>query len=416
MPLTLVPREENDALMHASKRHLASALILGFSVVLAGCAGNLTSEATRVTEPAEPSPSPSPSSTPVQRPDVPAPPEQLTFEAGAELDPGVWLAGWHAQPIDMTHGYPVVYPRDDWEDKHLSEGCEASRYHQFGSLEGLDLTLDDRTLSDQFLAQVLEMSVADVSDGGSDVAFPVVGRWPTTADFRVRAGSWSDGGSWLAAVRVFGALDTALVIQLNCEPGPMTGASGQQMFDLLPQVAGPDALEVGLGRVDWNVVEALAFDDGADLVASSEARWVDAALMQDASWTFDDGEPNDGRWSFTSGDGDCTADYEQSLLDENSSAVGDREASDELLASVLEDADAVQDDAVDGSFALGVPGNDLVAMRLIEGSEPSARWVTGARAFTGPLFGFTITITCSKGDPLKALELVAAGSAIQVVP
>ena len=200
---------------------------------------------------------------------MPAPPEQLTFEAGADLDPEVWLAGWHAEPIDMTHGYPVVYPRDDWEEKHLSDGCEASRYHRFGSLDGLDLTLDDRTLSDQFLAQILEMPVADVTDGGSDVAFPVVGRWPMTADFRVRAGGWSDGGSWLAAVRVFGALDTALVIQLDCDPGPMTGASGQQMFDLLPEVVGLDALDVGLGRVDWNIVEALTFDDGADLVASS---------------------------------------------------------------------------------------------------------------------------------------------------
>ena len=399
--------------MHASWRYLGSVLIISVTAALAGCTTSPTPEATPAIESAEAVPSPSS----VQRPDVPAPPEQLTFEAGADLDPEVWLAGWHAEPIDMTHGYPVVYPRDDWEEIHLSDGCEASRYHRFGSLDGLDLTLDDRTLSDQFLAQILEMPVADISDGGSDVAFPVVGRWPTTADFRVRAGGWSDGGSWLAAVRVFGALDTALVIQLNCDPGPMTGASGQQMFDLLPEVAGVDALEVGLGRVDWNIVEALAFDDGADLVASSGAQWVDAALMEDASWTFDEGEPNDGTWSFASADGDCTVEYKQSFLDEESGALGDREASDELLASSLEDPDSfVPEDAVDGAFALAVPGNDFVAMRLIEGSEPAVRWVTAARAFTGPLLGFTITVTCSKGDPLKALELVVAKSAIRVVP
>jgi hypothetical protein len=399
--------------MHAFRRHLASAGIIIVSAALAGCTSSPTPAATRVIEPAEPSPSP----TSIQRPDVPAPPEQLTFEAGADLDPEVWLAGWHAEPIDMTHGYPVVYPRDDWEERNLSDGCEASRYHRFGSLDGLDLTLDDRTLSDQYLAQILEMPVEEVSNGGSDVTFPVVGRWPMTADFRVRAGSWSDGGSWLAAVRVFGAIDTAVVIQLDCDPGPMTGATGQQMFDHLPEIVGLDSLEVGLGRVDWNIVETLTFDDGADLVSSSEAQWVDTTLMEDASWTFDDGEPDDGTWTFASADGDCTAEYEQTLLDEQGGwAPGDRDASDELLALSLEDPDDFAEDAIDGGFALGVPGNDLVAMRLIERSGPAVRWVTAARAFTGPLFGFTITVTCSKGDPLKALERVVAKSAIQVVP
>ena len=336
--------------MQASWRHLGSVLIISVTAALAGCTIIPTPEATPAIEPAEAVTSPSS----VPRPDVPAPPEQLTFEAGADLDPEVWLAGWHVEPIDMTHGYPVVYPRDDWEEKHLSDGCEGSRYHRFGSLDGLDLTLDDRTLSDQFLAQILEMPVAEISDGGSDVSFPVVGRWPMTADFRVRAGGWSDGGSWLTAVRVFGALDTALVIQLDCDPGPMTGATGQQMFELLPEVVGIDALAVGLGRVDWNIVEALAFDDGADLVASSGAQWVDTALMEDASWTFDDGKPDDGTWTYASADGDCTAEYEQTFLDEQGGwSPGDREASDEVLASSLEDPDSfVPEDVVDGAFAL----------------------------------------------------------------
>jgi hypothetical protein len=64
----------------------------------------------------------------------------------------------------------------------------------------------------------------------------------------------------------------------------------------------------------------------------------------------------------------------------------------------------------------GVPDNDFVAMRLIDRSKPPVRWVTAARAFAGPLFGFTVTVTCSKGDPLKALDQVVAKSAIQVVP
>ncbi|MFH8253253.1 hypothetical protein ACH3VR_23000 [Microbacterium sp. B2969] len=395
----------------ASRGRFVTVLIVSVSAVLAGCSTSPPPAATPAIEPAAPSPSPSS----VERPDVPAPPEQLTFDAGADLDPQVWLAGWHVEPIDMTNGYAVVYPRDDWEEKHLSDGCEASRSHRF-SLDGLDLSLDDRTLSDQLLAQIVEIPVADISENGSDVPFPVVGRWPTTADFRVRAGDLSNGGAWLAAVRVFGALGSALIVQLECEPGSMTGATGQQMFDLLPQVAGADALEVGLGRVDWNIVEALAFDDGADLVESSNARWIDAALMQDAAWTFHEGESS-GSWSFASADGDCTALYVQSRLGEDVYASGDREASDELLESSLDGTNSfAAENVVDGSFALAMPGNDFVATRLIEGSDAGVRWVTAARAFTGPRLGFLITVTCTTGDPLEVLEAVVAESAVQVVP
>ena len=96
---------------------------------------------------------------------------------------------------------------------------------------------------------------------------------------------------------------------------------------------------------------------------------------------------------------------------------GDREASDELLAASLDYAvSRVNQEAVDGTFALAVPGNDLVAMRLIDGSDSAGRRVMAARAFRGPLLGFTITVTCTSGDPREALKRVVAKSAIQVVP
>lgn len=392
----------------ASRRQTAGALIIGASLVLSACSAGASPQGTQASEPTE-STAVTP---PIERPVVPAPPEQLTFEAGADLDPDVWLAGWHMEPIDMTNGYPVVYPRDDWEQKSLVDGCEGSRYHRF-SLDGLDLTLDDRTLTDQFLARMLEIPVDDIAKEGSTVAFPVVGRWPMTAEFRVRAGDWSNGGTWLAAARVFGALETAMVVELDCEPGPMTGASGQQMFEHLPTVVDPDSLYVGLGRVDWNVVESLDFDEGAELVASSQATWVDGPLMEDASWTYDEGEADDGMWSFNSADGDCTADYQQSLLDEEDASLGDREATDDLLALWADDPESFQpEDAVDAEFALGVPGNDLLAMRLLEGEG----WVTAARAMAGPLFGFAVSVTCSEGDPMDALKLLVEKSAVQVVP
>ncbi|KRB36158.1 hypothetical protein [Microbacterium sp. Root180] len=381
-------------------------------MTIAGCSGGPTPSDAGAAE----APEPSPSTTPIERPDVPAPPEELTFEAGADLDPEVWLGGWHAEPLDMSHGFAVVNPRDDWEEQHFAEDCIASRYHRF-TLDGLDPTLDDRSLSNQLLAQVTEIPVDDITEEGSDVLFPVVGRYPMMADFRVRAGGWSDGRSWLAAARVFGALETALVIKLDCEAGSMTGASGQQLYELLPAVAGAEALHVGLGRVDWNVLEALDFDDGANLVESSGGRWVDAALMDDASWTYDEGEPDDGMWTFASTDGDCTAEYQQSRLDEEDADLSDLEASNQMLMDTIEDPGAYEaEDVVDGGFALGVPGNDLIAMRLLAGTRDTGRWVTVARALTGPLYGFALAVTCTEGDPMDALDLLAAKSAIQVVP
>ena len=252
--------------MHAFRRHLGSVLIISVTAALAGCTTSPTPEATRAIEPAEPSPSP----TSVERPDVPAPPEQLTFEAGADLDPEVWLAGWHAEPIDMTHGYPVVYPRDDWEEMNLSDGCEGSRYHRFGSLDGLDLTLDDRTLSDQYLAQILEMPVAEVYGwrfgclvpGGRAVAGD--GGLPGARRRLERRGQLAGSGEGLRCARH----STGHPAQLR----PRSDDRGDRPADvrLLPEVVGLDGLDVGLGRVDWNIVETLTFDDGADLVASSE--------------------------------------------------------------------------------------------------------------------------------------------------
>lgn len=390
---------------------LVSTLVLAS---MAGCSAGSVAETTSPSEPGdtaslppwEPNPDPAPL------------PESLTFEAGSDLDPALWLAGWHVEPIDMTNGYAVVFERDDWEESQFDgNGCVSTRFHRFGSLEGLDLTLDDRSLSDQYLAQYLDIPVDDVAESGSDVLFPVVGR-STTVDFRLLAGGWDDGRTWLTAARVFGALDTVLVVGLDCEPGSMTGASTQEMWDHLPEVAGSEGLSVGLGRVGANVVEALDFDEGHDLVETSGAGWVDRELAEDASWEFVDDTPDDGSWSYESTDGDCTAEFEQSYLDEYTRSFGeDRVASDELLSIWLAlPVDEVTDAATDGGLGLGVPGNDLVAARLVEEEGGSGGTVTAARALVQPGFGFVIAVECRTSDPRNALERVIAKSAIQVVP
>ncbi|GGI47317.1 hypothetical protein BCL57_002016 [Agromyces flavus] len=386
------------------------------TIVVAALAGCSAGSVAETTSPSQPEESTAPPFEPT--PDANPLPDVLTFEAGADLDPAVWIAGWHVVPADMAHGYAVVHQRDDWEEVHLDDqGCVSTRSHQFGSLDGLDLSLDDRALSDQYFSQVVGIPAEAIAENGSDVPYPVVGR-DMTIEFRVLGGSRSDGGAWLAAARVLGALDTAMIIRLECEPGGMTGASSQDLFDHLAEVAGPDGSVVGIGRADWNVVDTLDFDAGDELIETSAAAWVDGALTTDPSWTLDEGAGNDGSWQYRANDGDCLVDFEQNLLTPETRASGeDRTASDELLAVWLDlPFEEVTDAAEDGGIALGVPGNDLAGARLYEEADGRGGTVTAARALVQPGFGFIISVECRKADPRGVLEQVIAKSALQVVP
>ena len=154
--------------MHASWRYLGSVLIISLSAALAGCTSSPTPEATPCDRACRAL------AVALFRSEAgrAGPSRTAHIRSGRRSRPG-GLACRLARGADRHDTrLPGGVPARRLGGDNLSDGCEGSRYHRFGSLDGLDLTLDDRTLSDQFLAQILEMPVAEVTDGGSDVSFP----------------------------------------------------------------------------------------------------------------------------------------------------------------------------------------------------------------------------------------------------
>jgi hypothetical protein len=163
--------------------------------------------------------------------------------------------------------------------------------------------------------------------------------------------------------------------------------------------------------------DELSFEDGALLTSASTAEWADG-LMFDDGWTLTSPDDGNGNWGYTSADGACTAAYWQGFIgDVDTSSGDDRIATDEMLAVVFgATAAEVGEVAVDGGFALGVPGNDEVENRYVVGDDGTVRWVVAGRALVQPGLGFTLTIDCTGQDPEAVLDGLNELSAIAVMP
>ncbi|MFD6053205.1 hypothetical protein [Agromyces sp. NPDC060279] len=170
-------------------------------------------------------------------------------------------------------------------------------------------------------------------------------------------------------------------------------------------------------ETDGAELDGLSFEDGALLTSASTAEWADG-LMFDDGWTLTSPDDGNGNWGYTSADGACTAAYRQGFIgDVDTSSGDDRIATDEMLAVVFgATADEVGEVAVDGGFALGVPGNDDVATRYVVGDDGTVQWVVAGRALVQPGLGFTLTIDCTGQDPEAVLDGLNELSAIAVVP
>ncbi|GAA2461480.1 hypothetical protein [Agromyces soli] len=180
----------------------------------------------------------------------------------------------------------------------------------------------------------------------------------------------------------------------------------------------------GTSETDDPIVETdsadlgeLSFEDGALLTSASTAEWADG-LMFDDGWTLTSPDDGNGNWGYTSADGACTAAYWQGFIgDVDTSSGDDRIATDEMLAVVFgATAAEVGEVAVDGGFALGVPGNDDVDTRYVVGDDGTVQWVVAGRALVQPGLGFTLTIDCTGQDPEAVLDELNELSAIAVVP
>ncbi len=215
--------------------------------------------------------------------------------------------------------------------------------------------------------------------------------------------------SALRALAIVAAVAAPLALS-GCFPIDVTNA---QRIDGGGTSAGDDPI-VETDPADF---DELSFEDGALLTSASTAEWADG-LMFDDGWTLTSPDDGNGNWGYTSADGACTAAYWQGFIgDVDTSSGDDRIATDEMLAVVFgATAAEVGEVAVDGGFALGVPGNDDVDTRYVVGDDGTVQWVVAGRALAQPGLGFTLTIDCTGQDPEAVLDALNELSAIAVVP
>jgi len=198
-----------------------AALSLGL-LLLAGCSPaspvavddsvSPSTQATRSTTESAVSPSPQ----------TVALPADLSFEAGSELELGDWETGW-AESLGSTVGFSVESPDDgngSFAYADDATGCRLSFYQ--GTITDLDMTKDDRTISDELLTIWMtnnggltpEQVAANAYD---DVAAQYPGEG--TVATRTIWGTGADGGSLLVSARVFGALGGGVSVTILCPSG-----------------------------------------------------------------------------------------------------------------------------------------------------------------------------------------------------
>ena len=205
----------------ALRRRLSAAALVASLALLPGCAlvpslGEITPVATD-----DAADSSGDSDSPEQ-PDPDLPPSELTFEAGAELDPAKWSVQW-GDAFLADESFSVLSPDDgngNWSYLDGANQCEISFYQ--GGMADLDMSQDDRPLTDDFLASVLAGTVtgstrADVDEHAFDHELKGLG--VESVEFRAIWGSAADGGTWLHAGRMFGLHEAALYVGIRCPAG-----------------------------------------------------------------------------------------------------------------------------------------------------------------------------------------------------
>lgn len=222
--------------MRISARSAAAGLLL-VALVLTGCAPD-PAGARRVSP--EPTASADAGETPepVEDPGT-NPPAELTFVAGAELDPGLWLVGWDDRLMADDERFAVSAPDDgngSWAYLDAQTQCTVAFYQ--GAITDLQLGADDRESTDNMLAAVLSAQIpgvtpADVTANASD-EYVAQTTQEGTVEVRIVAGSGGSGGSdatWSEFGRTFGTLGTSLVVNVECPAGQDASAEVLELLN-----------------------------------------------------------------------------------------------------------------------------------------------------------------------------------------
>jgi hypothetical protein len=144
----------------------------------------------------------------------------LTFEAGADLDPGT-LAQF-ADPFVADSEWTVASADDgngNWSYLDPSGLCTAF-FHQ-GALSSATVVADgdDRATTSSFLADVLAVDLPTIDENASDSTISYNFEGAGTVDTLLVQGTDDDGSIWKLAGRAFGELGSGLYIDVTCDAG-----------------------------------------------------------------------------------------------------------------------------------------------------------------------------------------------------
>lgn len=326
-------------------------------------------------------------------------PDVVTFADGDGLRTGVWEVGWNHTRL-WGGGYTYVLSageQDDglWEYTQNATGCDILLL-QSTDVDGTD----DLGASDAALAEFSEVDAADLADLAFESTASISGM-PSRLQFRAVAATRSGASehAQVHATRVLTATGTDLSMKIECPEGADAIAAANLLLD---------DLTVDIGRPG----DPLDFGASAGLVPDLSV-WQDAALV-DGGWTV--ARPDEGgSWAYTSADGDCTADFQQSRLEDSErGAADDRAATEQLMAWYYGwSAADVSADQGERMLGFGPTTNRILAARTIEAVDDSGReGILLARAFRQSGLGFLVDVWCTQRDPGDALEEILGNASV----
>lgn len=327
-------------------------------------------------------------------------PDVVTFSDSEGLRSGSWQVRWNHTGL-WKGGYTYVLStggQDEglWDYTQVATGCDILLI-QASDAQGAD----DLAASDDALAEFSEMNPSALGDVVFESTARISGS-PSRLQFRAVAAK-REGASEHAQVystRALTAADTVLSMKIECPEGMDAIASANLLLD---------ALTVDIRRSN----EPLDFDASVGLVPDQSV-WQDSALVGGGNWTLTTPDEG-GSWGYTSADGDCTADFQQSRLNEVvSAAPDDRVATDRAMAWYYGWSETdVSTDAAERDIGFGPPTNRVVAARTIEAVNDSGmNGILAARAFRQSGLAFFVDVWCTQRAPVDALEEILGSASI----
>lgn len=192
-----------------------------------------TGSSSESSSPKEPRPSgssePAPSaSSDLDREDVP---DNLSFEAGADLDQR-FMPQWGDSML-ADEGFAVASPDNGnggWSYTHLASKCTVAFWQ--GNVGDLPPVEDDRALSDEVLAYYFDDTAESVTPYAVDDSLPL--HIDRSGEFEVRTvrGARSESGEeYLVSARGIAGLKAGYLLSVTCAPGQDPKVARDQFRD-----------------------------------------------------------------------------------------------------------------------------------------------------------------------------------------